>query len=392
MNPSDIFETFDMNTFDDFLARGSFEDEDVSNSSGSSFSDSFELMPIYRSLDVMAPEDLLLDSLCGIDKVFEPPMLSRQSRTSERAAAAPVDDLFALLAADVAHSCVPCVGDLLEGLAQTSVVVVCGLEALSVAMASFLSGRGIQHEHCAATSLWKCELTDFVGTCKFRVQVYREEEAEAELEGCVEYTVEFLRTSGCSLLFSSQFQSYKASQQQQQQQEADFVVSCSLAPELSDVSALAPLDLSSSQCALESLVDWAGADSAQVIGAVSGLLSGQKGAVALMTMTCSDQLSPEGILVMTLLGTLCMQCTSTSTSSPPPSSSSSSLPMLSLLRLLLQLRAQLDLHRTSRTVLTALVDSLVPATARLALAAPSSQAVSACEREAAVQLMESCSL
>ena len=64
--------------------------------------------------------------------------------------------------------------------------------------------------------------------------------------------------------------------------------------------------------------------------------------------------------------------------------------MLSLLRLLLQARH--DLHAPLRSVLGALIDSLVPATARLAAAAatppPHDRRETAYERETAGGLMD----
>jgi ankyrin repeat protein len=68
MNPSDVFESFDDDNFDDFMAV---------------------MMPM--------PEDMLqLDSVSSIDHVFEAPVLSRHSKTAQTQAQ-PVDDLFAVL-------------------------------------------------------------------------------------------------------------------------------------------------------------------------------------------------------------------------------------------------------------------------------------------------------
>jgi hypothetical protein len=391
MDPSDTFETFDMTTLDDFLARDSFEDEgsalNLGQSAGSSFSDSFDQLPVYRSLDVMADDDFAqLQSLSGIDKVYEAPVsvsvpmpmpvLSRQKTAPTSSGGAMEDDLFAQLDADLAHLSVPCQSDLLGGMASvTSVVVVASdLEELSASVFSFLESRGVEHVHCASSGLWRCELTDFVDSCKFHVQVYCDE--DDVLEGCVEYTVEFLRISGCSLLFSAQFQSFKASQQQQGKREVHV--------ELSDVSSLAQLDLFSSQDALESLVGWVSADQATAVSAVAGLFSTSGTSSIPLSLTSDGQLSAEGITVMTLLGTLCMHFKDAEVESTSASPSSSSLPMLSLLCLLLQLRGQNDLHPTTHTVLSTLVDSLVPATVRLTV----NSHVSACERAMAVQMME----
>mmetsp|Transcript_12762 Transcript_12762/g.20782 ORF Transcript_12762/g.20782 Transcript_12762/m.20782 type:complete len:380 (-) Transcript_12762:2916-4055(-) len=377
MDPSDTFENFDMTTFDDFLQRESFEEEggaSYTHSAGSSFSDSFDQMPVYRSLDVMPEEDFSqLQSLSGIDKVFEVPVLSRQPRSgSVQHSAAPID-LFAQLDADLAHTSVPSQSDLLGGKASvTSVVVVAsGLEELSATVMAFLQARDVHHEHCASSGLWKCELTDFVDSCKFHIQVYCDEDSSS-LEGCVEYTVEFLRVAGCALLFSSQFQSFKAQQQEKEVEQK---------AERCDVSCLAPLDLTQAQGALESLVGWVSSDQAAAVGAISGLFSGQSAA----SLTTGGQLNEEGLAVMTLLGTLCMQFMEAEASTVScPSRAGSALPMLSLLRLLLQLRGQNDLHSTTHAVLTALVDSLVPATARLT----ASSHASACVRKAAVEIME----
>jgi hypothetical protein len=366
-----------MTTIYDFLQRESFEDEGASHShsAGSSFSDSFDQMPVYRSLDVMPEDDLSLQSLSGIDKVFEVPVLSRQPRSGSVVNNAAPIDLFAQLDADLAHSSVPSQSDLLGGMASvTSVVVVAsGLEELSAIVTAFLQAREVHHEHCAASGLWKCELTDFVDSCKFHIQIYCDEESCSEsLEGCVKYTVEFLRVAGCALLFSSQFQSFKVQQEEKVMQQKE---------ERCDVSCLAPLDLTQAQSALESLVGWVSADQAVAVGAISALFSGQSAS----SLTSGGQLSEEGLAVMTLLGTLCMQFKEAEAAAVArPSCAGSALPMLSLMRLLLQLRGQNDLHSTTHAVLTALVDSLVPATARLTA---SSQA-SASERQAAVDIME----
>jgi hypothetical protein len=280
----------------------------------------------------------------------------------------------------------PCQSDLLCGVTQTSVVVVTGLAALTSSLASFLQTRGVQHEHCEASCLWRCEVTDFVHSCKFHVQVYCEEDEQqqGEVDGVTEYTVEFLRISGCPLLFSAQFQAFVSEQQQEQEGQAS---GGSTSVDV-DVSGLAPKAMVAPQQALESFVSWAAADPAEATRAVCGLLAGQsQGQGASSSLTSSDQLSPEGILVMTLLGTLCMQHKEEDTAVAAGNGdvSSSSLPMLSLLRQLLRTRDENDLHPTSCAVLSALVDSLVPATARLT--ADSSRATP-CEREAAVQLME----
>ena len=457
MNPSDTFESFDMNNFDDFLARESLEEE--INTSGSncssSFSDSFDMMPVYRSLDVMMPADLMhMESQrqTGLDMVFEAPVLSR-SREHEAGSVSvsvpavqpqPVDDLFAQLEADLAHTSLPsCHQDSdtqqLGGIAfSTSLETNQSLSALSTTILNFLKSRGVHFEHCELSSQWKCEMTDFVDSCKFRIQVYSSAPSFEEKQEA--FTVEFLRTSGSSLLFSKEFQHFKSSEQSTRVVDGVTGSTCTQAKAkevvLSDVSHLSPVveksmnegagagagtgtQSASQQAALESFVKWASSDPAEATRAVCGLFNtgGKEDTAAavlspllqITSSSCatgSDQLSSEGILVMTLLGALCMQFkhqetgterTEIEQSTATPGPSSSALPLLSLLHLLLQTRRVHSLEAGSsssalQAVLSALIESLTPASSRLANSnSDQSQSggaeVSVCEKQSAKHLL-----
>lgn len=450
MNPSDTFESFDMNNFDDFLARESLEEEANTGSNASSYSDSFDMMPVYRSLDVMMPADLMhMDSQrqSGLDMVFEAPVLSRhhQDHTKETVTVppqAPVDDLFAQLEADLAHTSLPsCHKDSetqpLGGIAlSTSVEMKQSLSALTTTILSFLKSRGVHFDHCEMSSQFKCGVTDFVDSCKFQIQIYSSSPSLEKDQGA--FTVEFLRISGSSLLFSEEFQHFKS---KQQSPAANSVTTSTDDVVLSDVTHLAAattalkktesegtegtgVQTQSQQAALESFVSWAGRDPAEATRAVCGLFSDHSGSGSgkkkvtndeeaalspLLQMTSSssssaagDQLSSEGILVMTLLGALCMHFKQQEEdtddkeekeSTAASSVSTSALPLLSLLHLLLQTRRLHSISSGSsspssplQAVLTTLIDSLTPASDKLANSTDGS-VVSACERQSARHLM-----
>jgi hypothetical protein len=404
--------------FDDFLIRDSLEEAHdqagidfgqglISGSKSDSppMSNSYDELPVFRSMEVMGNNVTIMDDLSGsgVDKVFEAfeapvfPMCKGHvgvgnevevkrvevevKRVEVEVEKCPVDDLFAQLNEDFAHTSVPCQSDLLGGLASvTSVgIVASGLEELSALMSDFLSSCDVQYEHCAMSGLWKCEMTDYINTCRFHIQAYCDCD-EVSVEGCVEYTVEFLRMSGCTFLFSKQFQNFKSSRQEHMEN----VVNEGFKMDICEVNELKPLSVEVSHAALQAVTAWAEVDRASAVGAVTGIYSAHTSTCALFSIDNTDKLSTEGILVMTLLGTLCMKFSANDQDHMVNGHASSSLPMLSLLHLLLKIRTRNDLHSTTHMVLNALVDSLVPATARLT----ANSNISACERYSAMHMME----
>lgn len=391
MDP-DSPDEMDATTFEDILTRDSLDDDRHSDSSCSSISNTYEELPVYRSLDVMHDDFTRLQSLSGIDKVFEAPTLSRQPRVTAKQPTSivdPVDTLFDQLNTDMMHSFVPCHSDVLGGVSKsTSVVVLAnGLDEVSHSVLQCLRANGVHFDHFEASGLWKCELTDFVDSCRFHIQVYigDDDKVDGMLKEHNEYTVEFLRMSGCTRLFSEQFRRFKSSQHQSGEVKEN-LVGAEMRLERNGLENSVSLNVEVSQAALEALTGWAIVDRESAVAAVVGICSDQSFS---STLLCSDQLSTEGVMVMTLLGTLCMQFKESedavgSTPGLGVATGTSGLPMLSLLHLLLQIRGRNELHASTQKILTAMINSLVPATARLT----ANSQVSTCIRETAVHMME----
>jgi hypothetical protein len=202
-------------------------------------------------------------------------------------------------------------------------------------------------------------------------------------------------------MFSAEFQKFKVA-------ESPSDLSSQNLPTLllSDVSELAPvMDISKSQDVLKAMLDWVATNEAEAVGAVMGLFSGVNGSdgdimSSLLKLVANhsgatDQLSEEGVLAMTLLASLCAQFKQKQEGQHPVNSSSS-LPLLSLLHLLLQTKKEIQCSShiqpfmsTFLDVLTTLINSLIPATARLtAVTSRHRTNVSQFERDTAVQMMD----
>lgn len=400
MNPSDLFDDFDCMTLDDFLPETHSlplshtithpQSQQEAGSVASSFSDySYDELPIYRCLDVMS-EATGLDSLSGsgLDRVFEPPSLLRGSGSSVGSQSSP--DLFSALELEFSHTTLPRVCDPLGGIAATSLVIVSTLTALSSGIKTFLASRGVHHEHCELSYLWKCQMTNFVDSCKFNIQIYSHDEEAEDAEAT--YSVEFLRISGCSRLFSKEFREYKSSQNDLSTEKEQSV-------QPRDVSDLAPLDLSNGQEALKAFVDWVSTDESEAVSAVIGFFVGGGAESPLVNSMMrssgkSKQINEEVILSMTLLASICAQFKQKQEKSS--SAPASALPLLSVVHLLARTKESIkvlpnsnkDSCRPLLDVLSTLIDSLTPATARLtAVSSHSRSQISAFERETASQMM-----
>jgi hypothetical protein len=398
MNPSDMFNEFDSMSINDLLPE-SFEQMDGNNGTGSvssSFSESYDELPIYRSLDVMSSNVLGYDSMSGIDMVYEPPTLRRGSNSSvESKVGIDSNDLFSALDLEFTNTSLPCVSDPLGGIATTtSVEVVKTLGALTSAISSFLSSRGVHFVHCELSSLWKCQLTNFVDSCKFNIQIYSHDEVKRGDDESATYSIEFLRINGCSILFSKEFQQFKLTQSETKTEDEQPIHSSS-----ADVSHLSPLDLSKGQDALKCFVDWASVDEKEAITAATGLFNNDGVNFPLIdsmmrTSGDSNQISEEGILCMTLLASICAQIKQQQEQCSTVKFSSISL--LSILHLLLETKNEIKTSRKNKEcfqplleVLSTLINSLVPATARLtAVSARNRSRVTPFERDTAVQMME----
>lgn len=395
MNNRDVFESFDMNELDDMLIKeedGEKSDQSSASSYTSTSSYSFmDMLPVYRSMDVL-PDVIPQEFACShmfessvecpepplLQKEFvEPPLLSSESikKNMFQSQPEPVDDLFALLNEELAHHSLPCREVEVCGLARTSVEILeTNVESIISSVLLFLQAQeGLHFDHIEKCSLWKCEMTNFVDSCKYHIQIYSCPDDESK------FVVEFLRISGCSLLFSSQYQSFKS-----QTEGAPMKLPlCSV----SDVSSLAPNDRMKSQKALEAFVNWVASGQSEATEAVCGLYANTSMGAKKVTgegisKECDKQLNPEEIMVMTLLGATCLQYKQES--SGGGGREKNQLPMLSLLHLLLHSRAEKDPTSTSYMVLTALVDALLPPTARLTACSHSNK----CVKETAIQLME----
>ena len=398
MNPFDLtFDEFNSNDiiFDDILQQEEEEesiiiklekDEFSYERSESSFSESFDDMPVYRSLDVMPSQVMECDSKSGIDMVYEPPMLMRGSSSSVESKV--VDDLFANLEMEFTNTSIPCVSDVLGGVATTSVEIESSLAAISSSIVQFLQSRGIHNEYCELSSLWRCQKTDFVDDCKFNIQVYIHGSEPKNIDEVDTYTIEFLRISGSPLLFSKEFHTFKSTDIAQ--------------PEtvISNISSLAPIDLSKSQEALKSFLDWASSAESDAVSAVTGIFKSiESNCPLLEVMTqqseCQERMSEEGILAMTLMASICAQFKQYQEKTTSVKSSSS-LPLLSMLHLLLQTKMKVQQTWNEEScksallqVLSTLIDSLIPATARLTAATSRYRStVSPFERDTASQMME----
>ena len=305
-----------------------------------------------------------------MDKVYEPPVLSRQGPSAlpgqeMRHLMSPCDDLFAMLDVELAHTSLPSVDDRFCGIATTSFRMNGCLEDVSSIINDFLSSRGVHYDHFNHSSLWKCEVTNMIESCKFQIQLYSK--SDDIIDNGEDYVVEFLRVSGSSLLFSAQYQHFKS-------ENAADCEPRDPSPLLSDVSELTNMETEKAQVALEEFVNWVSNDQSEAIQAVCGMYSKTSfGAAA------GDQLNSEEIMVMTLLGSTCMQC-----KEEKNNGITCPLPMLSLMNLLMRSRAENELHKTRHSVLSAMVDSLIPATARLT----ANSNVSKCVRETAIQMMD----
>jgi hypothetical protein len=254
---------------------------------------------------------------------------------------------------------------------------------------AFLKSRGVHFEHCDLSSLWRCELTDFVDSCKFNIQVYSKNED-------AEHTVEFLRLSGSSLLFSTEFQKFKCTnccpKKATENDDITPVV------DVSDVSSLTPVEMPLLQKALDSFVGWASTDPAEATRAVCGLFSSKecsesksKSPLVCLTKCCGDQMSSEAVMVMTLLGTI---CTKYKQQYEQNITSSSQLPLLSLLNLLVQTKRDADsTNLPLLAVLTTLINSLKPALNSLTScqekdSSTSTSSATVCEQSSAVNLLD----
>jgi hypothetical protein len=393
MNPSDLFDEFNSMTLDDFLPESLPLEQEGSASVASSYSDSFDELPIYRSLDVMSSHVTGLDSLSGIDMVYEPPALLRGSGSSVGSkVSVGQDDIFSALEFEFTNTSLPCITDPLGGIATTSIVIVSTLGALSSVIKTFLSCRNVHYDHCELSYLWKCQMTNFVDTCKFNIQIYsHDEEVQIDDESAT-YSVEFLRISGCSMLFSEEFREFKSSQNKDASMEKEQTA------RLEDVSDLAPLDLSKGQDALKSFVDWVSTDESEAVSAVIGIFDGNGSESPLLSSMRrnsgrSKQISEEVILSMTLLASICAQFKQKQESSSL--ACCSVLPLLSVVHLLTQTKENVieatnseNVCRPLLDVLSTLIDSLIPATARLtAVSSRSRIRISSFERETASQMM-----
>lgn len=363
---SDSFETFDMSTFDDFLARESLEEElearrsDSMSNASSSFSDmyseTFSDIPVYRSLDVMPSEVMPMESQSGIDMVYEPPSLVRE-KPARRGLSKVEDDLFATLEEENKFTDLPCTTDVLEGLAVTSITVTMTRSAIAEAILAFLNGRNVCFEYSEMSSSWKCEMTDGIDVCKFSIQIYSQPQSG--------FSVEFLRQAGSPLLFSKEFRDFKHSYLNSSP-DTDNIIVGTLPGAIKP-----PIDMSVSQSTLASLVAYSAVAPEEAAAAVCGILSPSSSDIPHLNksdLLSGDALSPEGIMVMTLLGSMCVQFKDSAQcdGDVPVMPSKSMMSLLSLLRLLLLVRDQQQQSSTLRTVLATLIDSLVPATARVA--------------------------
>lgn len=382
MNPFDSFDSFDMNSLNDFV------DEERVDESDSTFS--FDQLPVYRSIDVlqMGSSDFLgVPSQLG--EVYEPiqqqqqqqqvfmdkPQLSRNPSSrgfsSQQCwqSSLPGDDLFTQLDTEMNRRlAVPCEEEEIGGVSVTSFHVQMSLESLSASLLSFLNAKDIHFEHFGHCGLWKCDFTDLMDACKFRIQVYTSGGGEES------FLIEFLRTSGCAKLFGAQFRACRdelcPSMPRQQQTMVAAVVS-------NMPSTLAVEDLTVAQASLDSFLSWLSSDQLEASRAVIRLLAASP---IQSSQQSSEKLNQEDIMRMTLLGAACMQCRESL-----PSHREDSLAMLSLLS---QLQKSLAKHASSssmiRKVLTTMVDSLIPAAARIT----ASPMAAKCVRASAVRLMD----
>lgn len=364
MNFSDnnSFETFESFEMDNFF-RESLDDV---ASKGSSFSESFDdIIPVYRSLDVMPNEMMFFESQTGLDKVYEPPTLSRSSRIHDDVGLSSdflCDvDLFSMLETELQPSGIPHEDMELCGIsATTSFTLHISVESVTSEIISFLESRHIHFDFAPHCLTWKCESKNSSESCKFRVQVYATALAS-------EFTVEFLRLSGSPLLFSNFFRTIKSQLLTPSEAVTEVVVTQKL-------EAVVPADVSDTQKSVEAIVSWASSDLPEATRVVSNLLSNS----ALWTSPTPDVLGPVDIMTLTLLGSICVKC------KEEQSVTVDQLPMLSLLDLLLKARASAPRGSVMHSVLSTLIDSLIPMTARLSLSQQASDVV----RETATSLME----